>query len=89
MIAKRVDDLTALRARLAEAGAAIARERATHADTQTALQQRVVDVERLAQQARVLGRPSMKRTSHREPRRSFRRSGAPGTSWHKRFSIRP
>jgi len=44
-----------LRARLAEAGAAIARERATHADTQTALQQRVVDVERLAQQARVLG----------------------------------
>jgi hypothetical protein len=55
VIAKRVDDLTALRARLAEAGADIARERATHADTQTALQQRVVDVERLAQQARVLG----------------------------------
>jgi hypothetical protein len=55
VIAKLADDLTALRARLAEAGAAIARERATYADTQTALQQRVVDVERLAQQARVWG----------------------------------
>jgi len=89
VIAKLADDLTALRAQLTEAGAAIARERATHADTQTALQQRVVDVERLAQQARVLGCPSMKRTSHREPTRSSRWSGAPGTSWHKRFSIRP
>jgi hypothetical protein len=55
VIAKLAEDLAALRAQLSEAGAAIARERATHAHTRTALQQRVVDVERLAQQARVLG----------------------------------
>jgi hypothetical protein len=53
VIAKLAEDLAALRAQLSEAGAAIARERATHAHTRTALQQRVVDVERLAQQARV------------------------------------
>jgi hypothetical protein len=55
VIAKLAEDLAALRAQLSEAGAAIGHERSTHAHTQTALQQRVVDVERLAQQARVLG----------------------------------
>jgi chromosome segregation ATPase len=53
-IAKLADDVAALRAQLAEAGAAVVREQAAHADTHAALQQRALNVERLAQQVRNL-----------------------------------
>jgi chromosome segregation ATPase len=53
-IAKLAGDVAALRTQLAEAGIGITRERAAHGDTQTALQQRALDVERLAQQVRDL-----------------------------------
>jgi len=53
-IAKLAGDVAALRTQLAEADIGITRERAAHGDTQTALQQRALDVERLAQQVRDL-----------------------------------
>ncbi|MFM0047133.1 DNA-binding protein [Paraburkholderia sediminicola] len=53
-IAKLAGDVAALRAQLAEAGATVVREQAAHADTHTALQQRALNVERLAQQVRDL-----------------------------------
>ena len=49
-IAKLAGDVAALRAQLTESGAAVAREQAAHADTQAALQQRALNVERLTQQ---------------------------------------
>jgi chromosome segregation ATPase len=53
-IAKLTGDLAALRVQLTEAGAAIERERAAHADTRATLQQRALDVERLTQRVRDL-----------------------------------
>ncbi|CAE6876306.1 hypothetical protein R69746_08826 [Paraburkholderia aspalathi] len=50
-VAKLAGDVAALRTQLAEAGAAVVREQAAHADTQSLLQQRALDVERLTQQA--------------------------------------
>ncbi|WP_231957622.1 DNA-binding protein [Paraburkholderia tropica] len=50
-VAKLTGDIAALRTQLAEAGAAVVREQAAHADAQSALQQRALDVERLTQQA--------------------------------------
>jgi chromosome segregation ATPase len=49
-VAKLAGEVAALRTQLAEAGAAVVREQAAHADTQAALQQRALDVERLTQQ---------------------------------------
>jgi chromosome segregation ATPase len=60
-------ELAALRAQLTEAGAAVAREQAAHVDTQTALKQRALDVERLTQQVRDL-------TERLAEHDSFRRS---------------
>ncbi|MFM0441669.1 DNA-binding protein [Paraburkholderia strydomiana] len=50
-VAKLAGDVAALRTQLAEAGAAVVREQAAHANTQSILQQRALDVERLTQQA--------------------------------------
>lgn len=49
-VAKLAGEVAALRTQLAEAGAAVVREQAAHADTQAALQQRALDVARLTQQ---------------------------------------
>jgi chromosome segregation ATPase len=49
-VAKLAGEVAALRTQLAEAGATVVREQAAHADTQAALQQRALDVERLTQQ---------------------------------------
>lgn len=49
-VAKLAGDVAALRTQLAEAGAAVVREQAAHADALAALQQRTLDVERLTQQ---------------------------------------
>lgn len=61
------DNLTALRGQLTAADDAANRERAAHADTQAALQQRALEVERLTQQVRDL-------TGHLAEHEGFRRS---------------
>ncbi|SIT44952.1 Cointegrate resolution protein T [Paraburkholderia ribeironis] len=66
-VAKLTDDLAALRAQLSSADLDARRERAAHADTQAALQQRALDVERLTQQVRDL-------TGHLAEHDGFRRS---------------
>ncbi|MGH8790292.1 MAG: DNA-binding protein [Cupriavidus necator] len=53
-IAKLAGELATVRTQLTEAHAALASEQAAHADTQTALQARWLDVERLTQQVRDL-----------------------------------
>ncbi|WP_048987249.1 DNA-binding protein [Burkholderia cenocepacia] len=65
--AKLGDELAALRAQLTDTAAALAREQAAHVETREAVQQRALEVERLAQQGRDLA-------EHVAEHEGFRRS---------------